>query len=110
MKNSWTGVLAAVIAGFALVAGLRAQERAALRAAQQSAAANQVVYEFKDEDEMKAFVQMWNQFSQVRQQLAAYHVNLQKTYTLDPERKILIERHSASPTQPQTSPAPANSP
>jgi len=133
MNRSWIGLLGAVLVGTALVAGLRAQERQALRALRQAAEGpGRVVFTFADDAQLRAFAQLWNQreralarlgtlqeywaqeqrdLAQLSQRLADYHVDTTKSYVLDPDRKVLLEREPAlPPPDSRSSPAPTVGP
>ena len=113
MNRSSMGVIAAAIAGTALVAGLRAQERQTLRAMRPDAGGpGRVVFTFKDDNQMRAFANLWNQrersmarlgtlqeywaqeqrdLAQTQQRLSDYRVDPARSYVLDPQHKVLIE-------------------
>jgi len=133
MKRASLGIAGAVIASVALMLALRAQEQASgpssdagssAQAPAATAQAEQVVFTFSDEEQMRQFAQLWQQrqaivtrmtvlqtywdqeqaiLGQINQQLLSqYNLDVNKNYSLDPDRKVLIER-SAAPTQPTLS-------
>ena len=121
MNRSWVGLVGAVLVGTALVAGLRAQERQAAPPRQAAGDPGRVVFTFADEAQLRAFAQLWNQreralsrlstlqeywaseqqaMTQLNQRLAAeYHVDPAKSYVLDPDHKLLLERPSLPATE-----------
>ncbi|MBI4322855.1 MAG: hypothetical protein HY596_01115 [Candidatus Omnitrophica bacterium] len=125
MQRQGWWLVGAVVGGGLLMVGLRAQERQAGRPPASKAAdgsAQAVVFTFADEAGVQAFANVWRQREQVlarlatlqeywareqqelaglTQRLAAeYHVDVAKSYALDPQRKVLIEQSPSSPPAP----------
>lgn len=139
MQRQGWWLVGAVVGGGLLMVGLRAQERQVGRPPVPKASggsAQTVVFTFADEAGVQAFANVWRQREQVlarlatlqeywareqqelaglTQRLAAeYHVDVAKSYALDPQRKVLIEQSPSSPVpvpaQPaETPPAPSAS-
>lgn len=128
MKRATWGVIAAAIASVALVVALQAQEQR-LAAQQEQVTAEKeegkVIFTFADEEKMKAFAATWQQrqamlakmavlesywkqeqsrLDQTNQQLLAdYQLDVNKSYTLDPDRRVLLESPQPA-TEAGTSP------
>lgn len=131
-RQGWWLVGAVVCSGL-LVVGLRAQERQGSRAPglKVSGGSDQaIVFTFADEAQVEAFAKLWRQRERVlarvatlqeywareqqelaglTQRLAAeYHVDVAKSYALDPQRKVLVEQSPSSSAS--LSPHPAENP
>ncbi len=92
-----------------------------------------IAFTFPDEDQMRQFAQLWQQrqatltkmavlqdyftqeqtalADQNKQLLSTYNLDVSKNYTLDTDRKVLVEREAppeqpAQPGQPQNQPQP----
>ena len=149
MKRTALWIVGAGVASVALMLALRAQERQASTPApaaspsSESAAEENVIFTFSDEDQMRQFAQLWQQrqnamtrmtvlqsywndeqasLGQLNQQLLSqYKVDAGQNhaYTLDPDRKVLIERPAPAgaaaqpgetPSLPTTTPIPSTTP
>jgi hypothetical protein len=116
------GMVAAAIASVAVVVALQAQEHrmAATSSAPSAPAAGTVIFSFSDDEAMRAFETQWQQrqtlmarmavlqsywkqeqanLAQVNEHLlATYHLDASNTYTLDRDRRVLLE-HPQPPTE-----------
>jgi len=133
MKRAVLWIVGVGIVGVGLMLALRAQEQAQApsQAQQPPATAQQekVAFTFTDDAQMQAFAELWQQrqvvltrmavlqayldqeqagLAQVNQQLLSqFNLDVNKNYTLNTARKVLIEQEPA-PTQPaQLGQAPA---
>lgn len=125
MKRATLWIVGAGVVSVALMLALRAQEQQAQAPAPEGVsvtpAEERAAFTFTDEAQMQQFAQLWQQrqgmitrmavlqayFSQEQASLAQvnqlllsqYNLDVTKNYTLDPQRKVLIEREAA-PEQP----------
>lgn len=142
MKRAVPWIAGVVLISVGLVWGLHAQEQKATSPADPAAAPTQekpekIVFTFADDAQMQEFAKLWQQrqatltkmavlqgywnqeqtnVDQTNQQLLSqYKLDVQKVYTMDPKRKVLIEREAPSeqpagvgqalaPTPPTTPP------
>lgn len=141
MQRATFWIIGAGLTGAALMLVLQAQERqtGAPAPAQQAASSpaasgsEKIAFTFPDEDQMRQFAQLWQQrqatltkmavlqdyftqeqtalADQNKQLLSTYNLDVSKNYTLDTDRKVLVEREAppeqpAQPGQPQNQPQP----
>lgn len=130
MQRQGWWLVGAVVGSGLLVVGLRAQERQVSRppaSKASSGSAQAVVFTFADEAQLQAFANVWRKrerllarlatlqeywaaeqqdLAGLNQRLAAeYHVDVAKSYTLDPQRKVLIEQPPSPPAPVPLQPA-----
>ena len=126
MKRAALWILGAGIAGVGLMLALRAQERQAgtpspTPASSATPSEDKVAFTFPDDEQLKQFAQLWQARQGVltrmavlqdywtleqnglgeanKQLLEKYQLDVNKNYTLDTDRKVLLER-PAPPDQP----------
>jgi hypothetical protein len=119
MKQPMWGVVAAAVASAIVVVALQAQEHRLAKAPPQPSTQaaeekGEVVFTFPDEAAMQTFATQWQQrqammarmavlqdywkqeqanLAQLNQQLLTdYHLDVSKAYTLDRDKRVLIER------------------
>lgn len=140
MKRATLWTIGAGVTGVALVIALRAQEQPSGKAElvkEAAAPADKIAFTFSDDQKMQEFAQLWQQRQVVltrmavlqsywnveqgglnetnKQLLEKFNLDVNKNYTLDTDRKVLVEREAApQPTQlgqpPAAAPAPPTSP
>jgi len=133
MKRAVLWIVGVGIVGVGLMLALRAQEQAQApsQAQQPPATAQQekVAFTFTDDAQMQTFAQFWQQrqvvltrmavlqaywdqeqagLADVNQKLLSqYNLDVNKNYTLDADRKVLIEREATQEQAAQLGQAPA---
>ena len=140
MKRATLWTIGAGVTGVALMIALRAQEQPGGKAEPAKdavAPAEKIAFTFSDDQKMQEFAQIWQQRQVIltrmavlqsywnieqgglnetnKQLLEKFNMDVNKNYTLDSERKVLVEREAApQPTQLGESqagtPAPPTSP
>lgn len=140
MKRATLWTIGAGVTAVALMIALRAQEQPGGKtepAKEAATSADKIAFTFSDEQKMQEFAQIWQQRQVVltrmavlqsywnveqgglnetnKQLLEKFNLDVNKNYTLDTDRKVLVEREAApQPTQlgqpPATTPAPPTSP
>lgn len=130
MQRTALWIVGAGVGSVALVLALRAQEQ--YPNTSPSGTPGKTVFTFSDEAQMREFAQLWNQreavlirmatlqqywnqeqgdLARLNAQLASqYRIDVNKSYSLDPERKVLTEREVASEPQVPPDAAPPSSP
>lgn len=132
MKRAMLWLVGAGLVSVTLVMALQAQERQAKKdAAADEKKEEKIAFTFKDDDQVKEFAQLWQQrqgvltrmavlqdywnFEQAgmneanKQMLEKYNLDVSKNYTLDTDRKVLLEREAVPPPAEQIGQAPAQS-
>jgi len=125
MKRATLWTIGAGVAGVALMLALRAQEQPggkAESAKDAAAPAEKIAFTFSDDQKMQEFAQLWQQRQVVltrmavlqsywnveqgglnetnKQLLEKFNLDVNKNYTLDTDRKVLVEREAApQPTE-----------
>ena len=131
MKRAAWWLIGIGVASLSLVVALQAQEQQKDKkdAAADEKKEEKIAFTFKDDDQVKEFAQLWQQrqgvltrmavlqdywnFEQVgmneanKQMLEKYNLDVNKNYTLDTDRKVLLEREAVPPPAEQIGQAPA---
>ena len=120
MKRTALWIVGAGVAGLALMLALRAQEQQGQTTqAPDPAQPEKIAFTFTDEEQMKEFAKVWQQRQAVitrmavlqaywnqeqpnlqesnTQLLSKYNLDVNKNYTLDAVRKVLVEQEATTP-------------
>ena len=125
MKRAGIWIVGIVVASSALMLTLRAEPKAGKdipAASQEKKAEGKVAFTFSNDDQMKQFAQIWQQRQVVLTRMAVlqdywsleqsglgninkdllskFNLDVSKSYTLDTDRKVLLERETPPPAAP----------